>query len=860
MCGVTGPSYSTSIEWIAMETRRQFLTKAAFLSGAAGLSGGLMGSIQRALAIEPAPNSSFWDAEHVVILMQENRSFDHAFGTLRGVRGFNDPRAIKLANGNPVWVQTNAAGESYAPFRLNIKDTNSTWTGCLPHGRSDQVDARNKGKYDGWLEAKRSGENRYADMPLTMGYYNRDDIPFYYELADAFTICDQHFCSVLTCTTPNRSYLWTGTIRAEQNAHSPAHLDNSDMDHVSNISWPTFAERLEDLGVSWKMYQNEINVGVGFTKEEDAWLSNFGDNPIEYFKQFNVRLTPAHREYLEAAAKSLPKEIAALKQQADSPQTSKSEAARLADQIQEVAERLDRVEKERSQWNQEAFDRLSPRDKNLLAKAFSSNSGDPHYRQLEKLTYSDGDKERHINVPKGDLFHQLREDVKNGSLPMVSWVTAPEKFSDHPGAAWFGAWYIAELMDILTQNPEVWKKTVFILTYDENDGYFDHVPPFVAPDPRDPEAGKVSKGIDASVEFVTHEDAKRKAAGDSRDSAIGLGYRVPMVIASPWSRGGYVCSQVFDHTSPLQFLEKFLSKKLNKDVRETNISAWRRTVCGDLTSAFRDEADDVGPHLRFPPRDEFVEQIHRARFKQPPSGFRKLTEANLVEIQRDPYTTPHLPRQEPGMRPSCALPYELAVEGGLSDDKQHVAIKLEARTGKFGNRSAGAPFTAYARYRGNDFKVRNYAVTPGDTLSDTWRLDEFENGRYDVAVHGPNGFFRRFRGDSRDPNLQIKVEGSQASPATSGAHGVVEVRIANRDKQKSHTIAINCNAYQGKSQKLTLQPGDEKIAVIGDPESFGWYDFRIQVAGSNDFLKLYAGRVETGKHGFCDPLIGLEST
>ena len=212
------------------------------------------------------------------------------------------------------------------------------------------------------------------------------------------------------------------------------------------------------------------------------------------------------------------------------------------------------------------------------------------------------------------------------------------------------------------------------------------------------------------------------------------------------------------------------------------------------------------------------------------------------------------------MRPSCALPYELAVEGGLGDDKQHVAIKLEARKGKFGNRSAGAPFTAYARHRGQDFKVRNYAVTPGDTLTDTWRLDQFENGRYDVAVYGPNGFFRRFRGDSRDPNLQIKVEGSQASPAASGSHGFVEVRIANRDRQKAHTITINDNSYQSQPQKFTLQPGAEKTAVIGDPESFGWYDFRIQVDGLNDFLKLYAGRVETGKPSFCDPVIGQVST
>ena len=309
----------------------------------------------------------------------------------------------------------------------------------------------------------------------------------------------------------------------------------------------------------------------------------------------------------------------ALKLKASSARISKAEAAELADLIQEKSESLKQVEDERLKWTQEAFDRLSPRDKNLLTKAFSTNTGDPNYRQLARLTYRDGNNERHVQVPKGDLFHQFREDVKNGTLPTVSWVTAPEKFSDHPGSAWYGAWYIAELLDILTQNPDVWKKTVFILTYDENDGYFDHVPPFVAPDPRRPETGQVSKGIDASLEYVTLEDEmKRKSAADSRDSPIGLGYRVPMVIASPWSRGGFVCSQVFDHTSPLQFLEKFLSKKLGKEVRETNISQWRRTVCGDLTSAFRDEVADDGKRLAFPPRDEFVEQIHRARFKKPP--------------------------------------------------------------------------------------------------------------------------------------------------------------------------------------------------------------------------------------------------
>ena len=138
-----------------------------------------------------------------------------------GVRGFNDRCAITLQNGNPVWVQTNAAGDSYVPFRLNLKDSKSTWMGSLPHGRTSQVDARNNGLHDRWLDVKRSGEKPYSEMPLTLGYYTRDDIPFYYAFADAFTICDQAFCSSLTGTTPNRCYLWTGTILRRANRRLP---------------------------------------------------------------------------------------------------------------------------------------------------------------------------------------------------------------------------------------------------------------------------------------------------------------------------------------------------------------------------------------------------------------------------------------------------------------------------------------------------------------------------------------------------------------------------------------------------------------------------------------------------------------
>ena len=571
-----------------MPTRREFLQQAAILSSAAAWSGAFPAAIAKASNIDPEPGSTFLDAEHVVILMQENRSFDHAFGTIKGVRGFNDPRAITLPNGNPVWVQTNRRGESYVPFRLNIKDSNATWLGCLPHGRTDQVDARNGGRYDRWLDVKRLDGEEYANMPFTLGHYTREDIPFYYALADAFTICDQHFCSALTCTTPNRLFLWSGTVREKQTADSPAKLNNEEAVYEAEVSWPTFPERLEDHGISWKVYQNEIWIPSGLEGEHDAWLTNFGDNPLEYFTQYNVRFAEQHRRHVEWQLKNLPGQIKALQQKIAAKETAAAGEDPLEKQLADKIAALKQAEYERPRYTAENYEKLSAREKSIHAKAFSTNAADPDYRQLVTHNYNDGGKQRQVYMPKGDVFHTFREDVRTGKLPTVSWLVAPERFSDHPGSAWYGAWYIAEAMNILTSNPDVWKKTIFILTYDENDGYFDHVPPFVAPHPRRPETGLVSAGIDTSVDYVDREEELKLKRGHwSRESSIGLGYRVPMIIASPWSRGGCVCSQVFDHTSVLQFLERLLTHKTGRPVEEPNISQWRRTVCGDLTSSFQ---------------------------------------------------------------------------------------------------------------------------------------------------------------------------------------------------------------------------------------------------------------------------------
>jgi phospholipase C len=231
------------------DTRRDFLKKTALVTGALGVSQLLPESIQRALAIAPEKGSSWLDAEHIVILMQENRSFDHALGTLRGVRGYNDPRAIDLPGGNKVWLQTNGEGQTFAPFRLDIRNTKATWMHSLPHSWANQVGARNDGKYDKWLDWKKNSTPEYSHMPLTMGYHTREDLPFYYSLADAFTVCDQNFCSSLTGTNPNRLFFWTGTVRAEQHEGSRALVWNDDMDY-GTLGWTTFPERLEDHGVS----------------------------------------------------------------------------------------------------------------------------------------------------------------------------------------------------------------------------------------------------------------------------------------------------------------------------------------------------------------------------------------------------------------------------------------------------------------------------------------------------------------------------------------------------------------------------------------------------------------------------------
>ena len=842
-----------------MDTRRDFIKKAALLSGGAGLLTTLPPSIQKALAIDPIQGSTYLDAEHIVILMQENRSFDHCYGSLQGVRGFNDPRAISMPDKNLVWLQKNERGEAYLPFRLNIKDTKATWLGSLPHSWTDQVDARNEGKYDKWLLSKASGHEGFERVPLTLGYYNREDIPFYYSLADAFTVCDQNFCSSLTGTTPNRLYLWTGTIREKQNSTAQANVSNSDVDYDKEVNWKTFPERLEENGISWKIYQNEISLESGLDGDEDSWLANFTDNPIEWFSQYNVRFSSTYRSYMQKMEAVLPQEIKNLENKLQTLSPSSEEAEKLSNEIKNKQALLVRA-KDRHRWSEANFEKLSQYQKNLHTKAFATNNKDPHYRELTMLRYKDGSTEREMKVPKADVLYQFREDTNNGNLPAVSWVVGSANFSDHPGAPWYGAWYVSEIMDILTKKPEVWKKTIFILCYDENDGYFDHVPPFVPPNPNKPGSGLVSKGIDASVEYVTLEqDLRRTKEKYARESPIGLGYRVPLVIASPWSRGGAVCSQVFDHTSVLQFLEKFLSNKIGKKIEETNISTWRRTVCGDLSSVFKPYN---GEKINLPSviaKETFYEEIHKAQFKKDPSGYQSLTEEQIKHINEKPLSFSLMPRQEKGTRSSCALPYQLYADGGISADKKSFVIKFAAKNEVFGQQTAGSPFNVYAQVR-NELNIRNYAVTAGDELQDEWQLDDFENKNYQLRVNGPNGFFREFNGNADDPALDIVCEYARKKINNKKLTGNIELRISNPDSSRAYTIEVRDNAYKNSPIKKMVGKkgsGKERASILIDcGKSFGWYDFTIKITGNKKFERRYAGRVETGEFSRTDPAMG----
>ena len=462
------------------DVRHNLLTRRSVLGGiAAGLGVSLGGPAARlieAAARTPQRCGSLTDIEHVVILILENRSFDHLFGTYRGVAGFSDPDVIrqKTHQGQPVWYQYGWGPGDAAPnpahyllpFRLDTTNpaTDAECVNDITHAWTSQHLAWNIGAMDRWVTTHIASDG-VADGPATMGYYTRRDLGFLYGLADAFTICDRYHSSVLGPTVPNRLYSMSATIDPDARLGGGPVVDNPSsgvqlVSPAANFEWQTMPQALQDHGVSWKIYQ------VPGSQATDS----FTDTVMFYFAPFRDPSTP----YFEKG----------------------------------------------------------------MLPAFP-----------------------------GDF----QTDVIAGTLPQVSWLVPSTPLDEHPPApAPLGELAtVRQALATLVSNPAVWERTVLFVTYDENGGFFDHVPPPTSPQGTAGEWLTTKPAIGGNV----------APDGTVINGPVGLGFRVPMLVLSPFTVGGLVCSDTFDHTSTLRFLETRFG------VRVPNLSDWRRSVTGDLTSS-----------------------------------------------------------------------------------------------------------------------------------------------------------------------------------------------------------------------------------------------------------------------------------
>ncbi|GAA2635370.1 phosphocholine-specific phospholipase C [Streptomyces axinellae] len=676
--------------------RRRFLQIAGATAGFSALSS----SIQRAAAIPAARRSgTIKDVEHIVVLMQENRSFDHYFGALKGVRGFGDPRPASPTGKRTVWQQS-GGGKDVLPYHPDAENLGMQFIAGLNHDWAGGHQAWHDGKYDQWIPAKGTG---------TMAYLTREDIPFHYALADTFTICDAYHCSMIGATDPNRYYMWSGYAGNDGKGGGPV-LGNEE----AGYGWTTYPERLEEADVSWKIYQD---IGDGLDKDggwgwiEDAYRGNYGDNSLLWFTEYQ-----------------------------------------------------------------------------------QSKPGDALFDKARTGT----------NAKQGDgFFDILKADVKTGKLPQISWIAAPEAFSEHPNfPANYGAWYVSQVLDALTSNPEVWSKTALFITYDENDGYFDHiVPPYP---PASADQGRST--------LDTESDYYRGGVSGYTAGPYGLGQRVPMLVVSPWSTGGYVCSELLDHTSILRFMERRFG------VREPNISPWRRALCGDLTSAFDFGLKDTDP-ASLPDTDAYEppdKERHDSYVPKPPAN-------------------PVLPKQESGSRPTRPLRYAPLVDG-----------TVDAGAGKFtltfsGGPSAGAFFLVSSANRGDG--PWTYSTEAGKKLSDTWNT-AYSDGHYDLTAHGPNGFLRTFKGRG-------KAAGPEVTARHLKAGGDIELTMTNAGTSDCRLTVTN--AYGGAKETYTVRACARVVRKLNLRAGKHWYDLSVTSDSDDAWSRRLAGHVETGAPGVSDP-------
>ncbi|MFA5122206.1 phosphocholine-specific phospholipase C [Zavarzinia sp.] len=713
--------------------RRNFLKSGAAVAGIAAASTAFPPSIRQALAIQ-ANNAtrSIKDVEHVVILMQENRAFDHYFGTYAGVRGFGDRFTIPLPGGLSVYQQTNGT-RIVMPYHLDSKAGNAQRVQSVPHTWPDAHQAWDNGRMTAWPTYKKD---------RSMGYYTEAELDFQFALARAFTVCDAYHAAIHAGTNPNRLFHWTGTNGPTGSGVAIVvnewdSLGSSKQGHA----WTTYAERLQAAGVGWKVYQNLPD--------------NFTDNPLAGFKTFRAASEAVGNIGVLGGFPFIP--------------------------------------------YQESQD----------AKA-------PLYKGVGNT------------MPKGGMLQEFADDVSAGKLPQVSWIVAPTFYSEHPAvsAPVQGGWYVQQTLAALTANPEVWSKTALIVNFDENDGFFDHVPPPTAYSfnaDGSPAGGSTMAVGQMASEYFNHPAPAGTSSQPTPDGQpYGPGPRVPCWVVSPWSKGGYVNSEVFDHTSVLRFLEARFG------VKEPNISAYRRAICGDLTSCF----DFVNPNAAVPSLPS------RTRAKA--DTIRIAQELSLA-VKVPDASAQSAPQQEVGIRPSRALPYVLQVDATVSAASVGLAF---ANNGK-----AGAVFHVYDKLH-LDRVPRRYMVEAGMSMSARWTPDAGQSS-YDLWVLGPNGFHRHFKGDFNLPGGPLQPRPEVACIYNAAAQSIA-LKLVNRGKT-AVTLSLSSNAYESYSLTKTVAAGTSSLIVRSLKGWGNWYDYTVVLGDGTSFSRRLAGRMETGHDSISDP-------
>jgi phospholipase C len=665
-------------------SRRRLLSTAAAAGGAAAVGSLLPPSLHEAIAATRVRPGGLRAIEHVIVLMQENRSFDHYYGSLRGVRGFGDHDPLRQPDGQSVFNQSGVL-----PFSLraaaelaNRPNSDIQYLGDLPHGWTDASAAWAGGWNNGWVPAKSAA---------TMTYYERQDIPLQYELAETFTLLDAYHCSINGSTNPNRNFLWTGTTGYEPGSTARAVTNAAYSYDHAGYDWTTYPERLQAAGVSWRIYQE--------------W-DNFTDNAVEYFLPFK-RIGRSILSHVDGGFRTTEEFYYAL-------------------------------------FDMSAVDRAQALSQFATGRAALS----PHERELF-------DRAMYRSEPD-TLVSRLKADISARRLPSVSWLVPTAALSEHPGASTpvGSANLIYQVLDALASDRDIWSKTVLFVNFDENDGYFDHVP---APVP----------ALSSTEDWY---DGK----------PLGLGPRVPMTVVSPWTVGGHVCSEVTDHTSVLRFLERWTG------VAEPNISAWRRSVCGDLTSAFDFSGGGRAPSMDQP-----------GPVPAPVSRWRPT-----------PPATQSLPTQEPGRRPARALPYRPWVSARLEGTE--VVLTL-------GNDASGSCH----------FAVYSYGNAPAVAHADVTSRSVVRVPAADLVVQGPNRFWYEMSG-SAAVNVLFR-------------NGSLELVNYGRS---TVTLRVHALRYLARTSTVRLRAGQRRTLKWGT--DCGWYD--LEVTGP-DFRRRLTGRVEDGRPG-----------